>query len=287
MKDQRIELRLPQQQLDELDNFINNIDGQYKPSRSDVLRSFIAQGVRGKFTPASQEAEMFPLSARLNIFFQLCQLLRMECGKDGRSVQPINPTYGYNNRVASTVTAEALVRQVYLQRMTWFFKLDAVHLQAINPNLGQDMIVSLMNPQPSPVICNTLDSVIALRDMFSNIRMVLASAEKTVNDWNDQKTRDALARIQGYVEDNGLQLTFKGYPDTEDYALQIDMWSLLNWIDNGQGDHRIGDYGLRNDKDLTDKYAVMLEVYQNIRSNHQFDLNGLEQMVKSRQFHMI
>ena len=62
----------------------------------------------------------------------------------------------------------------------------------------------------------------------------------------------------------------------------IDMWSLLNWIDNGQGDHRIGDYGLRNDKDLTDKYAVMLEVYQNIRSNHQFDLNGLEQMVKSR-----
>ena len=101
MKDQRIELRLPQQQLDELDNFINNIDGQYKPSRSDVLRSFIAQGVRGKFTPASQEAEMFPLSARLNIFFQLCQLLRMECGKDGRSVQPINPTYGYNNRTGT------------------------------------------------------------------------------------------------------------------------------------------------------------------------------------------
>ena len=55
-----------------------------------------------------------------------------------------NPTYGYNYRVASTVTAEALVRQVYLQRMTWFFELDAVHLQAINPNLGQDMIVSLM-----------------------------------------------------------------------------------------------------------------------------------------------
>ncbi|MGK3409302.1 hypothetical protein ACSLOF_26450, partial [Escherichia coli] len=46
-----------------------------KPSRSDVLRSFIAQGVRGKFTPASQEAEMFPLSARLNIFFQLIKLL--------------------------------------------------------------------------------------------------------------------------------------------------------------------------------------------------------------------
>ncbi|WP_160126129.1 hypothetical protein [Serratia sp. Z4] len=55
MKDQRIELRLPQQQLEELDNFISNIDGQYKPSRSDVLRTFIAQGIRGKFTLASQE----------------------------------------------------------------------------------------------------------------------------------------------------------------------------------------------------------------------------------------
>ncbi|MEG3499155.1 hypothetical protein VS883_20660 [Escherichia coli] len=105
MKDQRIELRLPQQQLDELDNFINNIDGQYKPSRSDVLRSFIAQGVRGKFTPASQEAEMFPLSARLNIFFQLCQLLRMECGKDGRSVQLSTPL------MAITIVSPVLSQQ--------------------------------------------------------------------------------------------------------------------------------------------------------------------------------
>lgn len=232
MKDQRIELRLPQQQLEELDNFINNIEGQYKPSRSDVLRSFIAQGVRGIFTPASQEAEMFPLSARLNIFFQLSLSLRMECLKGGRNLPPINTHYGYNNRDASTVTAGALVRQVYLQRMTWFFELDAVHLKAINPNLGQDMIVSLMNPQPTPVICNILDSVIALRDMFSNISMVLTAAKKTVNEWNDQKARDALARIHGHLKDNGLPLTFLGYPDTEDYALQIDMWSLLNWIDN-------------------------------------------------------
>lgn len=31
MKDQRIELRLPQQQLDELDHFIASIESQYKP----------------------------------------------------------------------------------------------------------------------------------------------------------------------------------------------------------------------------------------------------------------
>lgn len=292
MKDQRIELRLPQQQLEELDDFIAGIEGQYKPTRSDVLRSFIAQGVRGKFTPANQEAEMFPLAARLNLFFQLCQLQRMECLNGTGTVPPIGPTfvqkYGYNNSHArNTVTAEALVRQVYLQRMTWFFMLDTAHLKSIHDSLGLDMIQSLMNPDPSPEICNTLEGVMALRDMFLHIRSVLDAAEKKVNEWDDQQARDALARIRGYAKDNDLPLTFSGYPDTEDFTLQIEMWSLLNWIDDGVGGIRISDYGLRLDKDLTGKYAVMLEVYQNIRSNQQFDLNGLEQMVKSRQFYML
>lgn len=287
IKDQRLEMRVKQQTLDSMDEIIASVNMPYKLSRSDLGRAYIEQGIERHYGRGPKDEGMFSLAARLNIFFQLSMLLRMECLKDGRSVNTITPHYVYNNGVPSTVTTEALVRQVYLQRMTWFFELDAVHLQAINPNLGQDIIVSLMNPQPSSVICNTLQSVIALRDMFSNIRMVLTQAEKKVKEWDDQKTRDALTRIEGYAKDNGLPFTFQGYPDTEYYELQIEMWSLLNWIDNGQGDHRIGDYGLRIDKDLTDKYAVMLEVYQNIRSNQQFDLNALEQMVKNRQFHMI
>ncbi|WP_342656141.1 hypothetical protein [Pantoea sp. RSPAM1] len=280
-------MRVKQQTLDSMDEIIASVNTPFKLSRSDLGRAYIEQGIERHYGRGPKDEGMFSLADRLNIFFQLCVLLRMECLKDGRSVNTINPNYGYNNRFPSTVTTEALVRQVYLQRMTWFFELDAVHLKAINPNLGQDTIVSLMNPQSSSVICNTLDSVIALRDMFSNISMVLTAAEKKVNEWDDQKTREVLARIEGYAKDNGLPFTFKGYPDTEYYALQIEMWSLLNWIDNGQGDHRIGNYGLLSDEDLTDKYAVMLEVYQNIHSNKQFDLNALEQMVKSRQFHMI
>jgi hypothetical protein len=171
--------------------------------------------------------------------------------------------------------------------MAWFFELDAMHLKSIHDTLGQELILSLMNPQPSQEVCNTLESVMALRNMFTNIGMVIAAAEKKVNDWNDQRTRDALVRIQGYANDNELPLTFQGYPATEDFKLHIEMWSLLNWIGNGDGSQHISDYRLRHDEDLTDKYAVMLEVYQNIRSSLQFDLNGLEQMVKSRQFYIL
>ena len=125
----------------------------------------------------------------------------------------------------------------------------------------------------------------------STANRILAEAgvdkDMKVNDWNDQRTRDALVRIQGYANDNELPLTFQGYPATEDFKLHIEMWSLLNWIGNGDGSQHISDYRLRHDEDLTDKYAVMLEVYQNIRSSLQFDLNGLEQMVKSRQFYIL
>lgn len=62
------------------------------------------------------------------------------------------------------------------------------------------------------------------------------------------------------------------------------MWSMLNWIDIGEGGYAISDSGLRHDKDLTGKYAIMLEVYRNITLNQTFDLDALERLVKNRQF---
>lgn len=286
MKDQRIELRLPQQQLEELDNFIDSIDSQYKPSRSDVLRSFIAQGIRGKFTPAGQDAEMFPLMARLNIFFQICQQLRA----DNKGLQPLsrasdNLRFSIRNYKESTVTAEALVRHVYLQRFTWFYELDQAHLKAINTTLGQGtLVLSLMNPRHTPEICSVLDSVIAMRDMFARIDSVIKEAENKLEAYPDSALSNSLSRIDGYARDNGVPLRFRGYPDTADYTQQIQMWSLLNWIDIGEGSHSISESGQRHDQDLTGKYAIMLEVYRNITLNQRFDLDALEQLVKNRQF---
>ncbi|CAI2020156.1 Uncharacterised protein [Serratia proteamaculans] len=286
-KDQRIELRLPQQQLEELDNFISNIDGQYKPTRSDVLRTFIAQGVRGKFTPASQEEEMFPLAARLNLFFQLCQLQHSSSVKPNALPRTSdNQRFMVQNYTESTVTTEALVRQVYLQRYMWFFELDVKHLQSINHHLRGDHVLSLMNPQHNQEVCNALDTVIAMRHMFTQIGQVMKEAEQKAGtyDDDDSKVSKALARIHGYADDNEIPLSFKGYPNTAAYTQQSQMWALLDWIDEGEGRNNISEYRLRQDKDMTTKYAIMLEIYQDICSNHPFKLDGLEQLVKSRRF---
>ncbi|MBH2866661.1 hypothetical protein I5L38_01915 [Serratia marcescens] len=287
MKDQRIELRLPQQQLEELDNFISNIDGQYKPTRAEVLRSFIAQGIRGKFTPASQEAEMFPLAARLNLFFQLCLLQQSSSGKPNVLPRAFDRLkYTIPNYTESTVTAEALVRQVYLQRYMWFFELDVKHLQSINDHLRGDQILSLMEPQHNQEVCNTLDTVIAMRDMFTQISQVMNKAEQEAGAYDDDSVRDALTRIRGYVADNDVPLSFKGYPNTAAYTQQSQMWALLDWIDDGEGRNNFSVKHLRQDIDLSAKYAIMLEIYQNICSSQPFNLDGLEQMVKSRRFYM-
>ncbi len=288
MKDQRIELRLPQLQLEELDNFISNIDGQYKPTRADVLRSFIAQGIRGKFTPASQEAEMFPLAARLNLFFQLCQLQQSSSVKPEPLPRTIdNLGYTTHNLPESTVTAEALVRQVYLQRYMWFFELDEKHLQSINRRLCGNHVLSLMDPQHNQEVCNTLDTVIAMRDMFTQIGQVMKEAEQKAGAYDDDSVRDALTRIHGYVADNDVPLSFKGYPNTAAYTQQSQMWALLDWIDDGEGRNNFSVKHLRQDMDLPAKYAIMLEIYQNICSNQPFKLEGLEQLVKSRRSDMM
>lgn len=286
MKDQRIELRLPQQQLEELDNFIDSIDSQYKPTRSDVLRSFIAQGVRGKFHPDHTEADDFPLGLRLNIFFQICQQLRA-----GNGALPVlsrardSQRHIDRNYRESTVTAEALVRQVYLQRFTWFYELDQTHLTAIHTNLGQGtLVLSLMYPGHNPQICSILDSVIAMRDMFAQIDSVINEAKNKLENYKDSTLSATLARIDGYAQDNEVPLRFRGYPDTAEYTQQIQMWSLLNWIDNGEGNYAISDSSLRHHEDLTGKYAIMLEVYRNITLNQRFDLDALERLVKNRQF---
>lgn len=286
MKDQRIELRLPQQQLEELDNFIDSIDSQYKPTRSDVLRSFIAQGVRGKFHPDHTEADDFPLGLRLNIFFQICQQLRADNGTlPALSRARDSQRFMDGNYRESTVTAEALVRQVYLQRFTWFYDLDQTHLQAVNKTLGQGtLVLSLINPRHNPEICRVLDSVIAMRDMFARIDRVIKEAENKLERYESSTLSASLARIEGYARDNEVPLRFRGYPDTAEYTQQIQMWSLLNWIDIGEGGHYISDSGLRHDKDLTGKYATMLEVFRNITLNQSFDLGALEQLVKNRQF---
>lgn len=97
----------------------------------------------------------------------------------------------------SNVTAEALVRQVYLQRFTWFYELDQTHLTAINKDLGQ--VLSLMNPRHTPQTCSVLDSVIAMRDMFRRIERVRNEAEEKLERYDNSTLSASLASIEAYA----------------------------------------------------------------------------------------
>ncbi|KGA36251.1 hypothetical protein KU74_07235 [Pectobacterium brasiliense] len=284
-KDQRLEIRIPQQQLTEVDAIINSIDPRFKPSRSDVVRSFIAQGIDRHYGRGRQVQDLLPLGQRLSLFFQICQQQRAVNG----SRVPLSRADDYlremiPNYKESTATVEALVSQVYLQGFTWFYELDQKHLEAINIGLTSLHVLSLMNQEHNPETCSTLDSVIAIRNMFAQIDTVLNEANKKKDMFGDDSVRDSLARIEGYASDNRIPLRFRGYPDTAEYTQQIQMWSLLNWIEIGEGSNPISTSEQRHKEDLTGKYAIMLEVYRNITLNQRFTLDALEQLVKNRQF---
>lgn len=289
MKDQRIELRLPQQQLEELDNFIAEIDSQYKPSRSDVLRSFIAQGIQGKFTPSGQKEDMFPLAARLSIFFQLCQLQHISANRKPTplprlcdSQQYLNPHY-----FESTVTAEALIRQVYLQRLTWFFELDEESLKSINSGLTGYDVLMLMVSRPGQDHRLVLNDVIRLRNMYLSINSVIEEARyKLRNNNEDEYVSKTLTLLEEYAKDNGVPLTFQGYPDKEVWKRHAEMYSMLDWIEQGNSLYPINAQGFRRDQDYTTKYQTMLQIYNDVSYDQKFDLGALLAMVKDRRLYM-
>lgn len=88
--------------------------------------------------------------------------------------------------------------------------------------------------------------------------MVPAASEKKRNDWEDEKIRNALARIDVYAQDNGLPLTFQRYSYTENYPRRkICSCCLTGLIPGKAGIIVLADFGLRLDLDLTGTYALM------------------------------
>lgn len=62
----------------------------------------------------------------------------------------------------SNITPEVLVRQVYLQRMFWFFELNRSSLAAIDGVLTCDEVLSLMEPEPGREVCAEVNGVAQL-----------------------------------------------------------------------------------------------------------------------------
>lgn len=288
VKDHRMEIRLPQQQLAELDEIIDSLDTHFKPTRSDVVRSFIAQGIERHYGRGPKDESSTSLTSRLGLYFQMCQLQRMQLLAQNIPVSPLGNRHRqqHHNRtpeqLISNIAADTLVRQVYLQKLNWFFELDKVSLESIDNQLGRDDVLMLMAPQPSSEACAALADVIAVRNMFRVIGGIVSEAKNKVAEYNYSDVREKLARIMGYAEDKALPLTFEGYPGSENWELHTEMLAVLNWIDRGEANIPLHMLYEAASQDFTAKYAAMLQVYQELSQGRYFNFDGLLDMVKDR-----
>lgn len=281
-KDQRLEIRVPQQQLTDIDNIIASVDSGFKPTRSDVVRSFIAQGIDRHLGRGSRVEESLPLGQRLALFFQICQQQNMQYAQVSKRPPVLSSRRcGLN----TNITAEALVRQVYLQRMFWFFELDRSSLTMINGQLACDEVISLMEPQPNRAVCDEVEAVAQIREMYSQIEAVLKKAEEQ-SSYTD--VQEKLTLIRHYVSRCRIPLSFGGFP--ESWLCQNQIAALMQWIDEGKaGSYVCEGYGGRisprqnDDPDAGKKYAMMVKVHQDIVGvRGQLDLGCLITMVQDR-----
>lgn len=280
-KDQRLEIRLPQQQLTDIDDIIASVDSGFKPTRSDVVRSFIAQGIDRHHGRVGQVQDTIPLGQRISLFFQICQQQQMAYAKSGKNV-PVLVRH-FNNE--QNITAEALVRQVYLQRMFWFFELNRSSLAAINTNLTSDEILSLMQPEPNQDICGEVAQVAQTLEMFREIGAVRQKADQ---DSHYTDVQDQISILKHYASRRRIPLNFGGYP--ESWSRHNQIAALMQWIEEGKaGNYTCDYYGgyirtqHNNDPDAGRQYALMVQVYEDIvRERQKLDLEGLMAMVQDR-----
>ncbi|MDI9280144.1 hypothetical protein QMZ65_23275 [Pantoea sp. EABMAA-21] len=275
IKDQRLETRITQQEVSDLDDIIASVDTPYKPTRSDLVRSFIAQGIARHYGRSEQKRvkESMPLGQRLGLYFQIQQTYLYQ--NPGNTPNVLD-NGSYNPR--STITESALVRQVYLQRMHWFFSLDRAGLTSVHRSLQSHDVISLMEAEPCGDVCSDLARVVEIRDLFSKITRVL---DKARGESNYDDVKKQLAIVDYQQERKGFTLQFSGFPESQPRLTQ--MAALLQWIDEGDGSRPIWEKHGVSKWDLNAQYDAMLEVYQDItRDRRGLDMNSLITMLEDR-----
>lgn len=286
VKDQRIEIRLPQQTVDELDEVIGAVAGEFKPSRSDVVRSYIAQGLDRHLRRDAHEEQQPTLAQRLGLYFQFSTMDRTRLQLEGRTLNPLGSesVKDWNGQlIRNTVTIEALVRQAYVARMFWFFELDPESLKSIHRDLASsEDFLMLMAPRPGAGASRALAEVLTLRAMFLNIGAVLNEAENKVERYGYEDIKAALIRIGVHVKDNAVSLKFCGYPDTVEWKMHREMYAMLDWIEKGDGFQAIHASKKTSGEDYTEQYDTLLQAYQDAARNTRFSLEHLEDVVKDR-----
>jgi len=167
-KDSRLEIRIAQQQLEELDAIRATVNPPYTPSRSDVARMFITKGINDYKSDGVLPAVEFSLAERLTLFFQLFPQLPQET----RSVTVVNQA-----RQRPSVSFNDLVRHVYLKKYFWFFELDSQHVELLNYGFKYAPVSSVLNAKSNAETNKKFAEVVSIIEMFLDIENCLEHAD--------------------------------------------------------------------------------------------------------------
>ncbi len=264
VKDQRLELRISQQQLDELDEIRSSANSPYPLTRSDVARMYITQGIerhkQGQEDASTAPREL-PLGERLSVFFHLEQLLT------GRTQGNASSSGSYHRREPTSIGTLELVKKVYLKRFLWFFELEPEALKELSDGFQGDALLSLLDRQPHAQTSRDLKYVCEVVRMLASIDLCMSRAEYG---------NGVAETIQRYSKRKGVPLEFPGFP--ESYQQFNEMAWLVRWVD---GRKTIEPFSIRaTEHDYSAMFDQMLVVYKEFtKGRDEIELEDLQDMI--------
>ncbi|WP_439850004.1 hypothetical protein ACTACG_17165 [Pseudomonas syringae] len=264
-KDQRLEIRIPQQQLDELDAIRESVDSTFTPTRSDIVRMFIAQGIERINKPQTSVPENLNLGERLTLFFQMEQVRLLE-----RALEPKqgNANYNYHNpdmKVKPSTTE--LIKRVYLNGYSWFFELDEQSLGKLDSSLRADAVVALMNETPNDETSKNISYATSILAMFRDIERCMR---------NQNNNYQLVEFIENLSKHKKIPLSFTGFPASS--KTLNEMVALKNYADGECSYLRL----IEDQDDLSEKYSHLLNAYSEIeKHHHQLDIESLQKIMMS------
>lgn len=261
IKDQRLEIRIPQQQLDELDEIRNSVDTSYILSRSDVARMYISQGIARHKRGGQESPDELPLGQRLSLYFQLEQLELMAHAPSLSHSKP------YHDGRTTEIAQIDVVKSIYLKRLFWFFELDAEGLKTLSNSFQNYTILSLLNKESNAETVRNLKYASELVRMFNSIKNCLD------HTYDRDETIDIINKLS---QRNSIPLRFSGF-DKESLQLN-EMAALVEWLDSRTG--KYGPHITSSENDYSAAYNKLLSVYRDrIKHHSELNIDSLQEII--------
>ncbi|EPJ8754070.1 hypothetical protein SBH91_001115 [Pseudomonas putida] len=259
IKDQRLEMRVSQQQLDDLDEIRHSLDSSYIPSRSDVARTFISNGIERFKRGGDESPESLPLGERLSLFFQISQYEMFQN----------EPPRGSSSDRANRIRQGDIVKTIYLRQFFWFFELDANALRKLSGELQSDHVLALINKAPNAQTVKNLNYVADLLEMFRSIDRCM----------DGDSGGDSTDVIQKLSKRNSVPLSFSGFEESSGQLNE--MAAVALWLN--ADDRKRSPSTIWNNRHDTEVYTRLLTVYrEHMKRDSRLTLDTLQDIMLDR-----